>query len=274
MSNIVPTLACVYPNGSADVNEFHAAGGVAALIGSLLEGNYLYEDVSTILGEGLSKYRNKLEVDNGELFWKTKSEITDQSIIRDCNNPFNASGGLKTIKGNIGTGIIKISALKNSKEVIKAPARVFEDQEDVIKAFDNNEFESDTIIVVRNQGPSSNGMPELHKLTSLIGVLRSRGLNIALVTDGRMSGASGGFPAIIHLYPEAAKGGNIAKINNGDLIKIDLESGNLELKLSTDELRSRKVNVPETTHQGVGRELFEVFRNNVDGVETGASVFK
>ena len=274
LSNIVPTLACVYPNGSADVNDFHTAGGVAALIGSLLEGNYLYEDVSTILGEGLSQYRNKLEVDNGELFWKTKSEISDQSIIRDCSNPFNASGGLKTIKGNIGTGIIKISALKNSKEVIEAPARVFEDQEGVIKAFNNNEFESDTIIVVRNQGPSSNGMPELHKLTSLIGVLRSRGLNIALVTDGRMSGASGGFPAIIHLYPEAAKGGNIAKINNGDLIKIDLESGNLELKLSTDELRSRKVNVPETTHQGVGRELFEVFRNNVDGVETGASVFK
>lgn len=273
LSNIVPTIASVYPNGSADVNEFHNAGGVASLIGSLLDGGYLFDDVSTILGSGLEKYANKLEVKDNNLYWENRSVIKDQSIIRDTNNPFRSSGGIKVIDGNIGRGIIKVSALEDSEKKITAPAKVFQSQEEVIQAFENDELNADTILVVKGQGPSANGMPELHKLTSIVGVLRARGHEIALVTDGRMSGASGSFPAIIHIHPEAAKGGNIGKIRDNDSLTINLATGNLDIDLSEDELNLRSVELNPISQEGVGRELFNIFRNSVTDVDDGASVF-
>ena len=207
------------------------------------------------------------------MYWENRSVIKDQSIIRDTNNPFRSSGGIKVIDGNIGRGIIKVSALEDSEKKITAPAKVFQSQEEVIQAFENDELNADTILVVKGQGPSANGMPELHKLTSIVGVLRARGHEIALVTDGRMSGASGSFPAIIHIHPEAAKGGNIGKIRDNDSLTINLATGNLDIDLSEDELNLRSVELNPISQEGVGRELFNIFRNSVTDVDDGASVF-
>ena len=218
-------------------------------------------------------FRSKLEVKDNNLYWENRSVIKDQSIIRDTNNPFRSSGGIKVIDGNIGRGIIKVSALEDSEKKITAPAKVFQSQEEVLQAFENDELNADTIVVVKGQGPSANGMPELHKLTSIVGVLRARGHEIALVTDGRMSGASGSFPAIIHIHPEAAKGGNIGKIRDNDSLTINLETGNLDIDLSEDELNLRSVELNPISQEGVGRELFNIFRNSVTDVDDGASVF-
>ena len=273
IASITPIIANVYPNGTADVNEFHNSGGVAAFIGSLLDGGYLFEDVQTLLGHGLGVYRNKLEIQDESLIWKDKSIILDQSIIRDINNPFRQTGGLKLINGNIGKGVIKTSALKNPDKVIKAPAVVFDDQEDVLKAFNEGELNKDLIIVVRGQGPSANGMPELHKLTSPLNVLQSKGFDIAIITDGRMSGASGSVPAVIHITPEAKNLGAIGLIHNDDLIELDIKKGTFKLLVENNILEKRTHAEINHSHQGIGRELFKSFREKVGSVETGASIF-
>ena len=273
IASITPIIANVYPNGTADVNEFHNSGGVAAFIGSLLDGGYLFEDVQTLLGHGLGVYRNKLEIQDESIVWKDKSIILDQSIIRDINNPFRQTGGLKLINGNIGKGVIKTSALKNPDKVIKAPAVVFDDQEDVLKAFNEGELNKNLIIVVRGQGPSANGMPELHKLTSPLNVLQSKGFDIAIITDGRMSGASGSVPAVIHITPEAKNLGAIGLIKNGDLIELDIKKGTFKLLVENNILEKRTHAEINHSHQGIGRELFKSFREKVGSVETGASIF-
>tara|TARA_X000000950_G_scaffold154747_1_gene189858 strand:+ start:2557 stop:4350 length:1794 start_codon:yes stop_codon:yes gene_type:complete len=273
IASITPIITNIYPNGTADVNEFHNSGGVAAFIGSLLDGGYLFEEVQTILGKGLEVYRNKLEIEDENIIWKNKSKILDQSIIRDVNNPFRNSGGLKLLDGNVGKGIIKTSALKNPDKVIKAPAMVFNDQEQVLKAFKTDELNKDCVIVVRGQGPSANGMPELHKLTSPLNVLQSKGFEVAIVTDGRMSGASGSVPAVIHVTPEAINKGRIGLINNNDLIELDINKGTFKLLVDEDILQNRNYSEIKPDHDGVGRELFKAFRDKVGTVETGASIF-
>jgi len=273
IASITPIITNIYPNGTADVNEFHNSGGVAAFIGSLLDGGYLFEDVQTIIGKGLEIYRNKLEIEDDNIIWKNKSKILDQSIIRDVNNPFRNSGGLKLLDGNIGKGIIKTSALKNPDKVIKAPAMVFNDQEQVLKAFKADELNKDCIIVVRGQGPSANGMPELHKLTSPLNVLQSKGFEVAIVTDGRMSGASGSVPAVIHVTPEAINKGRIGLINNDDLLELDINKGTFKLLVDKDILQNRNYSEIKPEQNGVGRELFKAFRDKVGTVETGASIF-
>ena len=273
LSAIVPTITNVYPNGSADVNEFHAAGGVAAFIGSLLDGGFLFPDVQTLLGNDLSVYRNKIEIKNNELVWNTPSQITDQSIIRDSNNPFNISGGLKIIEGNIGRGIIKTSSLKSNINHIDGTAIVFDSQDEVLEAFGLGKLDRDCIIVVRGQGPSSNGMPELHKLTSPLNVLQSKGFEVAILTDGRMSGASGSVPAVIHIYPEANTGGLIGKIQTDDKIDIDINNGTFNLQVDEKTLNTRELYKVSNNAEGIGRELFKAFRENVKSVDTGASIF-
>jgi len=273
LSAIVPTITNVYPNGSADVNEFHAAGGVAAFIGSLLDGGFLFPDVQTLLGNDLSVYRNKIEIKNNELVWNTPSQITDQSIIRDSNNPFNMSGGLKIIEGNIGRGIIKTSSLKSNINYIDGTAIVFDSQDEVLEAFGLGKLDRDCIIVVRGQGPSSNGMPELHKLTSPLNVLQSKGFEVAILTDGRMSGASGSVPAVIHIYPEANTGGLIGKIQTDDKIDIDINNGTFNLQVDEKTLNTRELYKVSNNAEGIGRELFKAFRENVKSVDTGASIF-
>ena len=273
LSAIVPTITNVYPNGSADVNEFHAAGGVAAFIGSLLDGGFLFPDVQTLLGNDLSVYRNKIEIKNNELVWNTPSQITDQSIIRDSNNPFNMSGGLKIIEGNIGRGIIKTSSLKSNINHIDGTAIVFDSQDEVLEAFGLGKLDRDCIIVVRGQGPSSNGMPELHKLTSPLNVLQSKGFEVAILTDGRMSGASGSVPAVIHISPEANTGGLIGKIQTDDKIDIEINNGTFNLQVDEKTLNTRELYKVSNNAEGIGRELFKAFRENVKSVDTGASIF-
>jgi|TARA_B110000116_G_scaffold262506_1_gene267878 phosphogluconate dehydratase len=273
LSAVIPTITSVYPNGSADVNEFHNAGGVAAFIGSLLDGGYLFSDVQTLLGDSLEVYRNKLEIKNNKLVWNNPAKILDQSIIRDCFNPFNSSGGLKLVNGNIGKGIIKTSSLTEPDAEIVAPVSVFNDQETVLEAFGTGRLNKDCIIVVRGQGPSANGMPELHKLTSPLNVLQSKGYKVAIITDGRMSGASGSVPAVIHITPEAKLGGTLAIIQDGDIIKIDIINGVFNLLVEDDLLVKRIPMVFDDQPSGIGRELFKSFRTSVSSVETGASIF-
>lgn len=273
LSAVIPTITSVYPNGSADVNEFHNAGGVAAFIGSLLDGGYLFSDVQTLLGDSLETYRNKLEIKNNKLVWENPAKILDQSIIRDSFNPFNTSGGLKLVNGNIGKGIIKTSSLTEPDAEIVAPVSVFNDQEAVLEAFGTGRLNKDCIIVVRGQGPSANGMPELHKLTSPLNVLQSKGYKVAIITDGRMSGASGSVPAVIHITPEAKLGGTLAIIQDGDIIKIDITNGLFNLLVEDDLLVKRIPMVFDDQPSGIGRELFKSFRTSVSSVETGASIF-
>ena len=273
IASITPIITNIYPNGSADVNDFHNAGGVSAFIGSLLDGGFLFNDVETLFGNGLEVFRNTLEIKNDQLAWENQSTILDQSIIRDTNNPFKSSGGLKLLNGNLGKGIIKTSALKNTDNLIKAPATVFEDQEEVLKAFGNNELNKNTIIIVRGQGPSANGMPELHKLTSPLNVLQSKGFVIAIITDGRMSGASGSVPAVIHVTPEAIHNGPIALIKNDDLVELDITKATFKLLVDDEILNKRTHSIIKHNHNGVGRELFKTFRDGVNTVEKGASIF-
>ena len=273
IASITPIITNIHPNGSADVNDFHNAGGVSAFIGSLLDGGFLFNDVKTLFGNGLEVFRNTLEIKNDQLAWENQSTILDQSIIRDSNNPFKISGGLKLLNGNLGKGIIKTSALKNTDDLIKAPATVFEDQEEVLKAFGNNELNKNTIIIIRGQGPSANGMPELHKLTSPLNVLQSKGFVIAIITDGRMSGASGSVPAVIHVTPEAIHNGPIGLIKNDDLVELDIAKATFKLLVDDETLNKRTHSIIKHNHNGVGRELFKTFRDSVNTVEKGASIF-
>ena len=272
LSAAVPLMAKVYPNGLADVNHFHAAGGLQFLIGELLDAGLLHPDAKTIAGDGLEAYRQEPKLQDGRLVWTAgPSASLNDKIVRPAADPFQPTGGLRQLSGNLGRGVIKVSAVAPERHVIEAPARIFHDQDAVKAAFKAGEFTTDTVVVVRFQGPQANGMPELHTLTPLLTVLQDRGLKMALVTDGRMSGASGKVPAAIHVSPEAACGGPLARLQDGDVIRLDAVAGTLEVKA---DLSARAPAQPDLSANGIGigRELFEPFRRSVGTAETGAAV--
>ena len=276
ISDIIPLLARVYPNGKADVNHFAAAGGFAFVIRELLDAGLMHEDVDTVVGHGMRAYTKEPFMIEGKLEWRdAAAQSGDDNVIRTAANPFSADGGLRLMKGNIGRSVIKVSAVAPEHRVIEAPAIVFDDQRDVLAAFDRGELERDFIAVVRFQGPRANGMPELHKLTPQLSILQSRGFKVALVTDGRMSGASGKVPAAIHMSPEALLGGAIGKIRTGDLIRFDAEKGELDVLINEAEWLAREhahADLRKNAH-GTGRELFAGFRSLSSSAETGAMSF-
>ena len=273
ISEVVPLMAKVYPNGLADVNHFHAAGGLQFLINQLLDAGLLHADAKTVMGDDLGAYRQEPTLAGGKLGWQAgPTQSLNNKIVRPASDPFATSGGLKQLTGNLGRGVIKISAVAPERHVIEAPARIFHDQNDVKAAFKAGEFTSDTIVVVRFQGPSANGMPELHSLTPILSVLQDRGLKMALVTDGRMSGASGKVPAAIHVAPEAAKGGPLARLHDGDIIRLDAAAGTLTVLAPDFDSRAPVVADLSANSHGIGRELFEAFRRNVGSSDTGAGV--
>ncbi len=273
LSENVPLLTRIYPNGHADINQFQEAGGMALLFRELIEGGLVYEDVETICGRGLTRYTKKPVLENSELKWVDCIEKSlDEAVIATVAKPFSSHGGLRVMKGNLGVSVIKTSSLREGSFVINAPAVVFEDQHELQTAFDAGELEKDFVAVVRFQGPKARGMPELHKLTPLLGVLQDKGFKVALVTDGRMSGASGKVPAAIHLCPEALDGGLIAKVHDGDMINLDGETGELTLLVDEQVLASRDSAQFQVNghHEGMGRELFGFMRRNLSSAETGA----
>jgi phosphogluconate dehydratase len=274
LSGAVPLLAQVYPNGMADVNHFHAAGGLGFLIGELLDAGLLHEDVNTILGAGLRRFCQEPTLAGGRLGWQPATrESLNEDIVRPVARPFDSEGGLRVVAGNLGRAIVKVSAVDEQFYRISAPARVFDSQTAFTEAFNEGELERDFVAVLPYQGASANGMPELHKLTPYLGVLQNRGFKVALLTDGRMSGASGKVLAAIQVSPEAICGGAIGKIRDGDRIDIDAVSGTLSVTADDDPLL-REVDAVElsASHSGMGRELFAVFRRQVSSAETGASV--
>jgi phosphogluconate dehydratase len=277
LSAIVPLLAKVYPNGKADVNHFHAAGGMAFLVRNLLEGGLLHEDVTTVAGRGLSHYVQEPKLVDGALTWVDgPRESGDAKVLRPIGEPFQPDGGLRLMQGKLGRGVIKISAVAKEHRTVRAPAIVFDSQEAVQAAFDKGDLKRDFVAVVRFQGARANGMPELHRLTPLLGVLQDQGFHVALVTDGRMSGASGKVPAVIHVSPEALLAGPLGKVRDGDMIVIDAEHGVLDVEIDEAQWAQREVQAPQ--HQadnevGFGRELFGVFRAAAAPAEMGASVF-
>lgn len=276
ISDIIPLMCRIYPNGLADVNRFQAVGGMGFLIRELRSAGLLHDDVKTMMGDGLAAYTQEPFLENGELVWRDAvAESLDDSVLRPVSKPFTADGGMKLLKGNLGRSVIKVSAVKPDYRKVKAPAVVFHTQEEMQAAFKRGELDKDLIAVVRFQGPKACGMPELHKLTPALGVLQDRGFKVALVTDGRMSGASGKIPAAIHLTPEALDNGPIGLIQNGDMIELDAETGKLELLVSEEELKTRKHAQADLTnfHEGMGRELFAPLRATVGLAEEGATVF-
>ncbi len=273
LSSVVPLMAKVYPNGLADVNHFHAAGGLAYMIGELLEGGFLHPDTHTVAGDGLALYTTEPKLKDGALVRdEGPKESLNDKILRPFGDPFQATGGLRELKGNLGRSMMKVSAVAPEHRVIEAKARVFHDQEAVKTAFRAGEFTEDTIVVVRFQGPTANGMPELHGLTPALSVLIGRGFKVALVTDGRMSGASGKVPAAIHLSPEAAAGGPIAKIRDGDRVRVDAEAGTIDV-LEPDFEDRAPVEVDLSANEtGLGRELFAAFRHHCGHASDGAAL--
>ena len=274
LSAVVPLLARVYPNGSADVNHFHAAGGMGYLIGQLLNVGLLHSDVQTIMGHGLQRYLVEPWLDQGQLAWRAATKTSaDENVLRPATQPFSSEGGLRLLKGNIGRAVVKVSAVKPEHRLVRAPAVVVTDQKQLAQLYKDGHLERDFVAVVRNQGPQANGMPELHKLTPLLGVLQDKGFKVALVTDGRMSGASGKVPAAIHVSPEAVDGGMIAKIQNGDMVRLDCEQQELVLEVSDAELAQRMAPTADlSAHQrGCGRDLFALFRQHAMHAEEGAS---
>ena len=277
LSDITPLLARVYPNGLADVNHFHAAGGMGFLIRELLDHGFLHDDVRTAWGSGLRAYaiEARLSQDGTVSREPTPKDSGDAKVLTTADRPFSSNGGLKMLTGNLGKAVIKISAVKPERRIVEAPAKIFHDQNDLKAAFDSGDLNMDFIAVVRFQGPQANGMPELHKLTPLLGVLLDRGHKVALVTDGRMSGASGKVPAAIHVTPEAKAGGAIARIEEGDLIRLDAEAGTLEVLAEAGSFAARVPANPDLSGNdfGIGRELFAPFRAAVGTADNGASVF-
>ena len=276
LAKTTPLLASVYPNGKADVNEFQAAGGPAFVIRELIDAGYMFPDVFTVSYGGLRDYGKLPVKEDDKLTWKDlPKESTDETIVRTAAFPFNESGGLRLLKGNLGRSVIKISAVPEDRHIIEAPAIVFDAQEELLAAFDRGELEKDFIAVVRFQGPKANGMPELHKLTPPLAVLQNKGFRVAIVTDGRMSGASGKIPAAIHLSPEASAGGPLAKVRDGDIIRLNATVGMVNVLVDEDEWAEREVAELSDTkrHQnahGFGRELFGGMRRNVLSAEEGA----
>ncbi|MEH6608107.1 MAG: phosphogluconate dehydratase [Halioglobus sp.] len=277
LSAITPLVSRVYPNGSADVNHFHAAGGTAFVIRTLLDHGMLHEDVSTVWGKGLRHYTLEPRLSEGRLSHVQGLNISgDTDVVRPADNPFDPEGGLRLLEGNLGRSVIKISAVATEHHLIEAPARVFEDQSSLKEAFENGELDSDMIAVVRFQGPKANGMPELHKLTPYLGILQDRGFQVALVTDGRMSGASGKVPAAIHLSPEALSGGPISKVRDGDLLRLNASTGELTALVPVEEWSQRESAIRDNhdSEYGTGRELFAHMRNAVNEAELGATIFQ
>lgn len=276
LSDATPLLARVYPNGVADVNHFHAAGGMGFMIRELLEGGYLHEDVKTVWGSGLSNYTVEAKLIEDKLaFEPAPAESALPKVLTSVKTPFQQTGGLKLLTGNLGRSVIKVSAVKPEHRVVEAPARVFHSQDGLQAAFKAGELTGDFIAVVRFSGPKALGMPELHKLTPSLGILQDRGFKVALLTDGRMSGASGKVPAAIHMTPEAVDGGPISKIRDGDLIRLDANEGTLTFLGDEKEFFSRTPSLEDLRpqHFGMGRELFAGFRSLVGVADRGASVF-
>jgi phosphogluconate dehydratase len=277
LSAVTPLLARIYPNGSADVNQFHAAGGLAFIIRELIDAGLLHEEVRTVAGEGLSRYAKSPALESGQLVWRPAPiKSGDEKIVTTAAAPAAPTGGLVLLDGNIGRAIIKVSAVKPERRIIEAPAIVFKSQQDLMDRFKAGDLNRDFVAVVPFQGPKANGMPELHKLTPPLGVLQDKGFKVALITDGRMSGASGKVPAAIHLSPEALDGGVIAKIRDDDIIRLDAETGALELKIDAATLAGRKAAAHDLSadHYGTGRELFAGLRALVGPAEDGAMTFK
>jgi phosphogluconate dehydratase len=275
LSAVVPLLARVYPNGAADVNHFHAAGGVGYLVRTLLDAGLLHEDVETIVGRGLRRYTSEPVLVDGELSWRPgPSSSLDHDVLRPATAPFSADGGVKVVRGPLGTGVVKTSAVAVEHRLVSAPARVFDDQHDFLSAFAAGELDGiDLVAVIRYQGPAANGMPELHKLTPALGVLQDRGQKVAIVTDGRMSGASGKVPAAIHVTPEAGLGGPLSRVRDGDVITLDADAGVLTIAA---DLAGRPIEGGAPAGDawaGTGRELFAAFRATVGPADQGASIF-
>jgi phosphogluconate dehydratase len=275
LSEVVPTLAHVYPNGSADVNQFQAAGGTGFIIRELLDAGFMHEDVLTVREGGIREYTREPALAGTSLAWMDAGDSKDDSIVRPVASPFSPTGGLKLLQGNLGRSVIKVSAVPDDRHVIEAPARVFDSQEALHAAFNAGELARDVICVVRWQGPQANGMPELHKLTPPLAVLQGKGFKVALVTDGRMSGASGKVPAAIHVSPEAAAGGPLAKVRDGDVIRLDAVTGELRVLVPEAEWAARQTDsMPPALRQGngmgMGRELFTGMRRHALTAEEGA----
>jgi phosphogluconate dehydratase len=277
LSDTVPLLTRIYPSGTADVNHFQAAGGMSLLIRDLLNAGLLHRDVTTIAGPGgLDRYLDEPALVDGNLIWRAGPERSlDPTVLATVGQPFSADGGLKILRGNLGRGVIKTSAVKPQHRFVEAPARIFTDQSGMLDAFKRGELDRDVVVVITFQGPKANGMPELHKLTPSLSVLQDKGYKVALVTDGRMSGASGKVPAAIHVTPECADGGPLARLRDGDPIRLDAERGTLEVLVDAVKLMARPPATPDLSDNqyGVGRELFGAFRSAVSSAEEGASLF-
>ena len=271
LSRAVPLVARVYPNGSADVNQFEAAGGTPFVIRELLGEGLLHRDIRTIGGDDLGAYARKPELDGDRLEWRDPGASGDEAILRGAATPFSSEGGFRILAGNLGRACIKVSAVERDRWTIEAPARVFDDQAQVQAAFKAGELDRDVVVVVRFQGPRANGMPELHKLTPPLGVLQNRGFRVALVTDGRMSGASGKVPCAIHISPEALGGGPLSLVRDGDVIRLDAEAGVLTALVDADEWAARSPVPPPAAAMGTGRELFALFRAHAGDAERGGS---
>jgi phosphogluconate dehydratase len=275
LSKAVPLIAKIYPNGPADVNHFHAAGGMGVLISELLKNGLLHEDTITVADKrGLNNYTQEPKIIDNKLVWEpVPSSSLDKEVLSTIADPFATGGGLHVMHGNLGRGISKLSAVSADHQIVEAPAIVFDDQEDFLAAFKRGELEKDFVAVIRFQGPRSNGMPELHKLTPPLGVLQDRGFKVALVTDGRMSGASGKVPSVIHICPECEVGGPLAKVMNGDIISMNLQTGDINVLVGENEFNTRTPlpNSAKNHHYGMGREMFGGFRLGASTAETGAS---
>ncbi|MFG6592020.1 phosphogluconate dehydratase [Sulfitobacter sp. 1A12157] len=274
ISDVTPLLARVYPNGLADVNHFHAAGGLGYMMGELLNSGHLHPNTQTVAGQGLEHYTAERKLKAEGLIWeKGAGESLNEKILRPASDPFQLTGGLRRMAGSLGTACMKVSAVAPEHHVVEAPARVFADQNEVKAAFKAGELTGDLVVVVRFQGPKANGMPELHSLTPLLSILQGRGQKVALVTDGRMSGASGKVPAAIHVSPEAVDGGPIARVQDGDLLRVDSVAGRLDVLAGGFEDRPNATTDLSAYHAGTGRELFAMFRNTVGAATSGATIF-
>jgi phosphogluconate dehydratase len=276
LSSVVPLLTRIYPNGDADVNHFHAAGGTGFVIRELLDAGLLHEDVTTVLGQGLRSHCTEPFLNGDKAVWRPVPETSsDISVLRTAAEPFSADGGLRLLTGNLGRAVIKVSAVKQQHRIVEAPAIVFNSQEAFMDAYKAGKLDRDFVAVVRFQGPRANGMPELHALTPALGSLQDAGRHVALVTDGRMSGASGKVPAAIHVSPEVLANGPLGKVRDGDIIRLDAEACVLEARVSADEWNSRSLATADLSSNevGMGRELFGVFRKNVSAAEEGAATF-
>ena len=274
LSKVTPLLTRIYPNGSSDVNHFHAAGGMGFLIKELLKAGLLHADVKTVMGRNLWAYAEEPMFEDENIAWRAAPEKSgDEAVLGTISKPFSSEGGLRLVSGPLGRGVAKVSAVAKDNRLVKAPARVFDHQDEMLDAFSAGELNKDFVAVVRFQGPQANGMPELHKLTPSLGVLQDKGFKVALVTDGRMSGASGKVPTAMHVGPEAMAGGPLARVHDGDIITVDLENGKLTIDVPKDEFKKRDPAIlrRNKTILGGGRDLFSSFRKNCSTAETGGT---